>query len=212
MKKTKLLWQLFLVLPLLALASCSESDGDDEEYPNWKDQNERAFNAYYTLAQSEIESGSKEWKIINVFSKSADIATLPEDHIVVKVLNEGIGTGYPLYTDTVSIHYRGRLIPSKSYSEGKIFDSSWSGEYSLATMKPFEKLPVSNFIDGVSTALQHMKIGDRWEVYIPWQLGYGSKGTSTGSIPGYSMLTFDLTLIGYSRVGTTVPSWKVSGK
>ena len=68
------------------------------------------------------------------------------------------------------------------------------------------KLPVSNIIDGFSTALQHMHIGDRWEVYIPQQLGYGSKDDS--AVPAYSTLRFDITLMAYYRAGQVVPAWK----
>lgn len=40
--------------------------------------------------------------------------------------------------------------------------------------------------------LQHMKVGERWEVYIPWQLAYGSNGTT--SVPGYSAVISDIIL------------------
>ena len=41
-----------------------------------------------------------------------------------------------------------------------------------------------------------MYVGERWMVYIPWQLGYGSSGSSDGNIPGYSALAFDIQLDG----------------
>ena len=208
-KKTNILRHLWLlVFPLFMLTACSESDNEQEEFPDWKAKNERAFNTIYNSAVEQQKAGNKTWKVFNVYSKSESVATAPEDHIVVRVLNEGTGSGSPLYTDTVSIHYRGKLLASTSYADGYIFDSSWDGEYNLSTMKPFQKRPVSYFVDGFATALQHMNIGDRWEVYIPYQLGYGKSGTTSSSIPGYSMLIFDLTLVGYSRVGTTVPDWK----
>ena len=61
-------------------------------------------------------------------------------------------------------------------------------------------------VDGVTTALLNMNLGDRWEVYIPYQLGYKDK--ENGSIPACSMLKFDLYLVGIYRKGTTVPEWK----
>jgi FKBP-type peptidyl-prolyl cis-trans isomerase FklB len=38
-----------------------------------------------------------------------------------------------------------------------------------------------------------MKVGERWEVYIPWQQGYGS--SVSGTIPAYSTLIFDVNLV-----------------
>ncbi|MFA7065782.1 MAG: FKBP-type peptidyl-prolyl cis-trans isomerase, partial [Dysgonamonadaceae bacterium] len=52
---------------------------------------------------------------------------------------------------------------------------------------------VSGVVDGFSTALQHMKEGDKWEVWIPWQLGYGERGQSP--IPGYTTLVFEIELV-----------------
>jgi FKBP-type peptidyl-prolyl cis-trans isomerase FklB len=66
-------------------------------------------------------------------------------------------------------------------------------------------MSVSGLIDGMVTALMKMHIGDRWKVYIPYQLGYGTTTSSSTSIPGYSTLIFDLTLSSYYRMDTTVP-------
>ena len=45
----------------------------------------------------------------------------------------------------------------------------------------------------VNIALQHMREGDRWQVYIPSELGYGLAGSD--NIPGYSTLCFDIHLV-----------------
>ena len=134
-------------------------------------------------------------------------ATKAEDHILVHVVNEGVGSGCPLYTDTVRVHYRGRLIPSPSYAEGLVFDQSWSGDYNLALMTPV-KFGVAALTSGFSTAVMNMHIGDRWEVYIPYALGYGS--AKSGSIPAYSALVFDITMMAYYHPGAPVPAWKAN--
>jgi FKBP-type peptidyl-prolyl cis-trans isomerase FklB len=96
-----------------------------------------------------------------------------------------------------------------------VFDSSWSGDYNLKTMVPVVLSP-SNCVDGFATALQNMHIGDRWQVTIPYQLGYGtsdySSSGSTVMIPGYSNLIFDITLVAYYRAGAEIPSWKAKGQ
>ena len=135
----------------------------------------------------------------------------PTDYILVKVLEEGTGSGCPLYTDTVRAHYRGQLLASttvvdKNDSElGMVFDSSWSGDvFDKNTFAP-TKFGVAGVVEGLSTALQHMHIGDRWRVYIPYQLGY--KDSDNSSIPAYSTLVFDVMLAAYYRPGQLVPNW-----
>ena len=67
------------------------------------------------------------------------------------------------------------------------------------------KLGVSNLVEGYTTAVQHMVVGDRWLVYIPQELGY--QGTSSGVLPPYSTLTFDMQLKGIYRKGEVVGNW-----
>ena len=60
-------------------------------------------------------------------------------------------------------------------------------------------------VEGFTTALLNMNLGDRWEVYIPYQLGYGEEDKNP--IPGYSTLIFDINLVGIYRLGTSAPDW-----
>lgn len=203
MKKTIIAYIASLALVLTAMCSCSESDGGEEEFANWQETNEQYFNNLYNTARSNISSGNSDWKVITQWSLEDSVATEAADHIVVEVLNEGTGSGCPLYTDSVKVHYEGRLLPSASYPAGYVFDKSFYDEYNTATMVP-SKMAVSAVVDGFATALQHMHIGDRWRVYIPYQLGYGTTASST--IPAYSTLVFDLTLVSYFRAGTKVPT------
>ena len=197
MIKTKSLYPLFtLMLMALAMVSCKETDDDVEEFPNWKNANEAFFAAKYNAARQAIANGDNTWRIFKTYAKDGSITGDPTDYIVVKVINEGTGSGYPLFTDSVRVHYRGQLMTSTSYVDsedselGMVFDKSWSGNtFDASTFVP-AKFSVANTAVGFSTALQHMHIGDRWKVYIPYNLGYGEE--DNGVIPAYSTLVFDM--------------------
>ena len=191
-----------LVLPLMAV-SCAEPNEETDELADWKNRNETYFKSLYEKAKSN----PSRYKIIRNYSLEEPVAQNAEDNIIVEVLNEGTGTSSPLYTDSVRVHYRGSYIPTASWPAGYVFDQSWTGDYNLETMCP-ATFAVSSVIDGFTTALLNMKPGDRWRVTIPYNLAYGESDYSSGSgntIPGYSTLTFDLTLVAYYRPGTVAP-------
>jgi FKBP-type peptidyl-prolyl cis-trans isomerase len=96
-----------------------------------------------------------------------------------KVITEGTGNT-PVATDKVKTHYRGTLI------DGTEFDSS----YKRGTPAEF---PVTGVIKGWVEALQLMKEGGKWELYIPANLAYGSRARPT--IPANSALVFEIELI-----------------
>lgn len=190
---------LLLFYPLLLLgfmASCQESDDKVEEYPNWQYTNEQAFLKVYNEAKASIAAGEQEWKLYKGCLRPdvSEKEFLPTDYVVVRVLEEGTGSGCPLYTDTVEVHYSGRLQPSTRYAQGLIFDSSFYGKYDPVVSNPYQGR-VGSFIEGFSTVLQHMDVGDHVIAYIPYQLAYGSSATS--NIPAYSMLTFEMWLADY---------------
>lgn len=96
-----------------------------------------------------------------------------------KVIKEGTGDT-PVATDKVKTHYRGTLI------DGTEFDSS----YKRGQPATF---PVTGVIKGWVEALQLMKEGGKWELYIPANLAYGSRARPT--IPANSALVFEIELI-----------------
>ena len=96
-----------------------------------------------------------------------------------EVLTEGTGP-MPKATDTVSVHYKGTLL------DGKVFDSSYErGE--PANFK------VNGLIPGWVEALQLMKVGSKYKLYIPSELGYGERGK--GEIPPNATLVFEMELL-----------------
>ncbi len=195
----------FLAVALFAvfgLASCSEEDDTVEEFPNWQARNDAFFNSLTDSVMNllELNPARTDWKRIKSWSKSDSIEGSNSDYIIVNVIEEGdAASATPLYTDTVTVHYLGRLLPSVSYPYGYVFDQSYYGNYYDDVSKPLQ-MAIGNsggnmLVDGFATALQHMRRGDHWMVYIPYQLGYGSQ-SQTG-VPAYSTLIFDLRLVDF---------------
>lgn len=96
-----------------------------------------------------------------------------------KVLRAGTGAT-PKASDTVSTNYRGTLV------DGTEFDSSYKRG------KPAD-FPVKGVIKGWTEALQLMKVGAKWELYIPPSIAYGQRGSRT--IPPNATLIFELELL-----------------
>ena len=106
--------------------------------------------------------------------------TTTDSGLQYKVLVEGAGKS-PGASDIVRVHYAGRLL------DGTEFDSSRS----RGTPAEF---PVNGVIAGWTEALQSMKEGDTWELYIKSDLAYGGRGFP-GAIPGNALLTFEVELL-----------------
>ena len=100
--------------------------------------------------------------------------------VLVKILKSGDGDRSPRHGNVVTVNYKGSLI------NGKVFDSSYERGYP-------EAFRLSDLIVGWQIALTQMHIGDHWIVYIPYQLGYGTR--DSGSIPAYSTLIFEMELV-----------------
>lgn len=107
------------------------------------------------------------------------VVTLPSG-LQYKVISEGNGRK-PGLKDKVRCHYSGTFV------DGTKFDSSYDrGEAAV--------FGVNQVIAGWTEALQLMPAGSKWELYIPYNLGYGEHG-APGSIPPYSALVFTVELL-----------------
>ena len=111
--------------------------------------------------------------------KKEGVKTLPSG-LQYKVLVEGSGKT-PKATDTVTVHYRGTLI------NGAEFDSSYK-KGQPATLE------VKGVIRGWGEALQLMKEGSKWQLFIPPELAYGERGVGS-QVPPNSTLIFEMELI-----------------
>lgn len=142
-----------------------------------------AFKAYEPLRQSSMAKSGEEFLAANREKEGIKVL---KSGVQYKVLASGKGAS-PKASDTVKVHYQGRLI------DGKFFDGSYSGEAPTKRDKPAE-FPLSGVIKGFKESLSAMKVGDRWTVYIPSELAYGERG-SPPTIGPHSVLIFDLELV-----------------
>ena len=195
MKYLKLISLLFIGTLGCLFTACEETTEIDE-YANWEERNIAFMDSIAKVAEANADG---QWMKILAFGlnptdKDGNASVhAPENYIYCHVQRAGSGATSPLYTDLVSVNYRGRLIPTYTYPKGRIFDESYKGELNSALNVP-RNFNVDELIVGWSTALMRMVEGDYWRVYIPCNLGYGAD--EKGDIPAYSTLIFDMSLEG----------------
>ena len=129
----------------------------------------------------EAAKEGEEFLAINATKKG--VVTL-ESGMQYEVLTSGSGAT-PGLNDKVTTHYTGTLI------DGTVFDSS------VERGQP-ASFPVSGVIKGWTEALQLMKEGDKWKLYIPYDLAYGDRGAGADIGP-YSTLIFEIELISVDK-------------
>lgn len=218
---------LLSLVVLTAFTACSESDEeDDPQYTNWQARNADYFISVLRSAAQSVERAKAQygdawedncdWRVYRTYAKSATGEATYADSIAVRVLRAGTGSGCPYYTDSVRVNFMGRFIPNEYSSDeeartkGSVFTYTGVSKDSADVFSPVYCSPstrlVSNNIEGFTTALMYMHIGDLWRVYVPQELGYGS--TATTSIPAYSTLIYDIELKSYYRKGVSPGSWR----
>lgn len=107
-----------------------------------------------------------------------------------EILQSGNGDS-PTSDSVVKTHYHGTLI------DGTVFDSS------VDRGQPVE-FAVDQVIPGWTEALQLMKVGDKWRLYVPAELGYGEYSPGP-SIPPNSTLVFDVELVEIVNIDVEIP-------
>lgn len=186
------------------IISCSEVE-EESLYDHWQEFNEAICDSLLREAGSNLFSTPDDTAKVDAMPigklfgiQTRKSSTKQRQYVFCQKLTETDGR-HPLYTDKVSAFYCG------SYLTGDIFDSNFSGYVATDVNMDGEKklpevydtattLPVSSWIEGWVAALQYMREGERWMLYVPYQSGYGAKPPSTVTVLGYSTLVFDVIL------------------
>jgi len=145
------------------------------------------------MQQKETEAGKKNGADADKFladNKKKDGVKTTASGLQYKVLKEGNGA-QPKSSDTVTVNYRGTLM------DGTEFDSS----YKRGQPATF---PVGGVIKGWTEALQLMKVGSKFQLFIPPNLAYGEH-SPTPQIPANSLLIFEVELMNVQPGASTAP-------
>ncbi len=164
---------ILLTITLISLTGCVDQD----MFVHWKELNEEWFEAN----KERTESFPFEWSI-DVLKIEKPLVDSKFEISPTGLKYRALRLGNPTDkkpinpTSTVWTTYEGKLI------DGTTFDKNTEAE-----------LPISNTIAGFQEILYKMHIGDIYEIYIPWNLGY--KDQNSGKIPPYSTLIFRIELV-----------------
>jgi FKBP-type peptidyl-prolyl cis-trans isomerase FklB len=165
-------------------------DGATAAKPKYSEQQIRSAMAMFQREmrakqekrqQSAGEKNKREGQAFLTANKTKEgVKTLPSG-LQYQVIRSGNGAS-PKASDTVKVHYEGKLL------DGTVFDSS------IKRNEP-AVFPVRRVIAGWTEALQLMKTGDKWKLFIPSELAYGAQGAG-GEIGPHSVLVFEVELLG----------------
>lgn len=135
-------------------------------------------------ASEQAENNADKGKKFLAENKDKDGVETTDSGLQYKVLEEGEGPS-PGESDSVTVHYTGKLI------DGTVFDSSRKRGEPVT-------FPVDAVIPGWTEALQLMKKGAKYELYIPPDLAYGERGAGAQIGPNETLI-FDVELISVDK-------------
>ena len=111
----KIFW-IFAVLLGSTFAACSEESEVGEFENNWRERNVNYIDSVASVARANQGSAVNQWKVIQSYHLSSDfVSTDNQDYVFAQIKEVGTGSASPLYTDSVSVNYRGHLILTRTF-------------------------------------------------------------------------------------------------
>jgi FKBP-type peptidyl-prolyl cis-trans isomerase len=161
---------------------------DDEMRKLIVDLRKKAREAQLRKLQEQVVQNAQESEKFLAENRKKEGVNVTGSGLQYRVLREGDGIT-PKPEDFVKVHYRGTFI------DGKEFDSSYAkGEPA--------RVQTDGVIKGWNEALQMMKVGSRWQLFVPPELAYGRGGLGQ-RIPPNKVLVFDMELLAVEKVDKT---------
>ena len=146
---------------------------------------EQANSCVMTLMNQKQEAKSKttivEGQKFLAQNKNKPGVQTTASGLQYEIITQGTGPK-PTVNDSVEVNYVGTLI------NGNEFDNSYKRGQSITFL-------VTGVIKGWTEALQLMNAGSKYKLYIPYELAYGTNDVGNGSIPGGSVLVFEVELL-----------------
>jgi len=187
MKKYK--WYIGFILVTLLVSACKKDDIDPTAEA-WKQQNEQALS---DLARNPEFNALKMQGGYNF-------------NIYYRIIQQGEGKRI-YYNSRAEVYYKGWFVVTnadKNIKEGdvfdhQVFDDGVTFKLAVSSQAMDANYVYSTVIEGWGIALQNMVEGDKWEIWIPYRLGYGEvdKTDNNGivTIPAYSTLAFEIEVV-----------------
>jgi len=145
----------------------------------------KGASGYAAEAAAKSAKDTADWLAKN--AKDPGVKTLP-DGLQYRIVSTGAGDGpHPKLGDEVRVNYEGALV------DGTVFDSSYARNQPAV-------FTVGEVVPAWNEALQLMKPGDTWYLYVPPKLGYGPEGK--GPIPPNAIMVFKIELIAVLPAGS----------
>lgn len=200
----KKIYLLPLLLFSLVFVACNETE-EASKYDNWKVRNEAFIDSLQRVYDAAPNGPLKRIpyshdKKVGIFYK------VKESGPTTTPGNEPINPAY--YNSIVRVFYRGILINESVFSDAEppyyytdlyaekdvdVFDQNFTGDVPSEFDSPYKTYVNGNIVAGWTEILQLMRPGDRFEIYLPYQVAYGESGRD--GILGYTALIFDIIML-----------------
>ena len=197
---------LAVALLAVAFAACEETE-EVGRYDNWRARNDAFIDS---LAQVFEQGTDPALLRFNLFVNSSDYiyykSKTPVESEAQNTDPEVYGHR-PTYGATVRVYYKGVNMLGERfdgfYGDNPNIDSDGEVNVNEGETNPVS-FSMSALVTGWQEALQRMTVGERWEVFIPWEYGYGSRDREDTSgnvtVRAYSTLIFDIQLLDADEV------------